>query len=88
MNTPALRAFAVRRTPSIEGNKTGASVFAFTARSARIIPLYEGVARSAGVVASVHFLKKQLEMRLPAADKPLALRASLFTVKQTFTRLP
>ncbi|MDR0234048.1 MAG: hypothetical protein LBI31_04510 [Zoogloeaceae bacterium] len=36
------------RHPSIEGNKTGASVF--TARSAKIIPLYGGVARSAGVV--------------------------------------
>ncbi|MDR0233704.1 MAG: hypothetical protein LBI31_02725 [Zoogloeaceae bacterium] len=33
---------------SMEGNKTGASVF--TARSAKLIPLYGGVARSAGVV--------------------------------------
>jgi hypothetical protein len=36
--------------PSIEGNKTEPSVFAFIARSAKIIPLYGGVARSAGVV--------------------------------------
>jgi hypothetical protein len=40
LTTPTLRAFAVRRTPSIEGNKTGPSVFALTVRSARIIPLY------------------------------------------------
>jgi hypothetical protein len=38
--------------PSIEGNKTDSSVFAFPARSARIIPLYGGVARSAGVVGA------------------------------------
>jgi hypothetical protein len=36
--------------PSLEGNKTEPSVFAVTARSAKIIPLYGGVARSAGVV--------------------------------------
>jgi hypothetical protein len=34
----------------MEGNKTGSLVFAFTARSAKTIPLYGGVARSAGVV--------------------------------------
>jgi hypothetical protein len=37
--------------PSIEGNKTDPSVF--TARSAKIIPLRGGVARSAGVVAGL-----------------------------------
>jgi hypothetical protein len=36
------------RHPSIEGNKTESSVF--TARSARIIPLYGGVPRRGGVV--------------------------------------
>jgi hypothetical protein len=72
--TPALRAFAVRSTPSLEGNKT-APAFATCgnfphsathhlqrpipthARSARIIPLYGGVARSAGVVRAACYAK-------------------------------
>jgi hypothetical protein len=42
--------------PSIEGNKTKPSVF--TARSAMIIPLYGGVARSARVVSQSHLLSE------------------------------
>jgi hypothetical protein len=44
------------RHPSIEGNKTEPSVFAFTARSAKIIPLYGGVPRRGGVVINVHLI--------------------------------